>query len=348
MMTIRLADVARAAGVSQGTASNVFNRPEQVSTALRERVLAAAARLGYLGPAPAGRALRSGKAHLIALVAEADVVYVLTDPFCQRLLAGIGAACDVAGSGVAVVPAVTGGGGRWSMETAIADGFVLFCNDEPERLLALATRRGLPFVAVDSGPVVGASTVRIDDRAAAFAAATHLTALGHRRVAVLSLELAPDGRFGSVDATRMAQARHAVTRDRLAGYRDALAAASVDWPSVPVYETANDRGTVDAALGSLLSNDPRPTALIAMSDVIARHAIRHLAGLGLSVPGDLSIIGFDDVPDPMGAGPPLTTIRQPIEAKGEVAGGMLLGLVEPGDVVLPAELVVRGSTERAR
>jgi DNA-binding LacI/PurR family transcriptional regulator len=345
MGTVRLKDVAAAAGVSQGTASNVFNRPGLVRPALREAVLAAASRLGYGGPAPAGRALRSGKAHLVALVVEQRLEYILTDRYSQRLLAGIAKACDEAHSGLAVVAAhdeAQGGatGPGWSVDTAIADGFILLCH--AHRLIGRARRRGIQFVAVDSGPVPGAATVNVDDRVGASAAAAHLLALGHRRIGILALELSDDERTGPIDAARRRKKGYAVSLERLAGYLETLAAAGIAADAVPAYETFNDAPTVAAGIAHLLECQPRLTGLLAMSDTIAEAAIAALAERGMAVPGDVSVVGFDDAGL---AGPvPLTTLAQPIEAKGALATRMLLGAEPPAARVLPTVLVVRGST----
>ncbi len=341
MTKVRLKDVALAAGVSQGTASNVFNRPALVRPELRDAVLEVARQLGYGGPAPAGRALRSGKAHLIALVVEQTLEYMLTDGYSQRLLAGIARVCDEVHSGLAVVAAESEDRGPgWSVDTAIADGFILLCH--AHRLIERAERRGIPFVAVDSGPVAGAATVDTDNREAAAKAAAHLIGLGHRKIGILSLELAEDERSGPIDAARREVKGYAVTRDRLAGYLGTLAAAGIDAQSVPVFETFNDRPTVAAGVAHILQCLPGVTGLIAMSDTMARAAIAELGCRGLEVPADVSVVGFDDVG---AAGAlPLTTLAQPIEAKGALAARMLLGLESPAAHVLPAVLQVRAST----
>lgn len=347
MTRIRLKDVALAAGVSQGTASNVFNRPELVRAEVRESVLAAATRLGYGGPAPAGRALRSGKAHLIALVVEQTLEYMLTDAYSQRLLAGIARVCDEVRSGLAVVAADDAARSPgWSVDTAIADGFILLCH--AHRLIERARRRGIPFVAVDSGPVPGVATVDTDNREAAAQAAAHLISLGHRRIGILSLELAEDERTGPIDAARRRVRGYAVSRDRIAGYLESLTTAGIDPEQVPIYETFNDADTVRDGIDWLLAREPRLTGVLAMSDTIARAAITTLVARGLWVPGDVSVVGFDDV-GPKGA-LPLTTLAQPIEAKGTLAARMLLGLEPEAAHVLPSALIVRRSTgpERRR
>ena len=137
-----------------------------------------------------------------------------------------------------------------------------------------------------------------------------------------------------------------MTRERLAGYAEALTAAGLAWDDVPIYEGhPNSRALGAAAVAALLAIDPPPTALLAMSDEIALGAIDGAHAAGRSVPEQLSVVGFDDAP----AATPrdLTTIHQPLVDKGRAAGRMLLEAIAggtPADVTLPTELVVRGST----
>jgi DNA-binding LacI/PurR family transcriptional regulator len=137
-----------------------------------------------------------------------------------------------------------------------------------------------------------------------------------------------------------------VTRERLRGYADAIAAAGLDWDAVPVYEGhPNSRALGAGAIGALLALDPPPTAVLAMSDEIAIGVMEGARAAGLDVPGRLSVVGFDDVPAATPRG--LTTIRQPLVDKGRAAGRMLLESIAggtPADVTLPTELVVRTST----
>lgn len=348
MKKARLKDVAALAGVSQGTVSNVMNRPELVREELRERVHAAAKALGFRGPAPAGRLLRSGRSNLIAIVVDASLHYIVNDPFGQKLISGIAEVCDEQKIGLTIVSAGAERSDGWSMETAIVDGFILFCITEDNRLVELARRRGLPFVAVDSGEVPGAAAVDVDDRKAAAEAARHLLAFGHRRIGILSLECDEEGRAGFIDDERFRQIRYVTPRARLLGYRDAFEAAGVPARDVMAYECHNDAPTVFDAIEEMFASDREPpTALLAMSDTMALAAYAALRARGLRVPADVSIVGFDDVPGAETASPPLTTIRQPVEQKGRVAARMLLDGGR-AHVILPTELVVRASTAPPR
>ncbi len=349
MRKVRLSDVAEAAGVSQGTASNVYNRPDIVRPEVRAAVLEVAERLGFTGPAPTASALRRGRANLIAVVSDESPAYFLGDPYGRRLLQGAAEVCDAQGVGLTLASTRPRGGGQgWSIDTALVDGFILFCYEDGTEVAAHARARGLPMVAIDAGPVVGAATVGIDDRAAAHAAAAHVAALGHRRVGVLSLELADDGRTGPLDAARMAAARYRSSRDRMLGYREALAAAGIDAADCPAFETFNDAETAAAGLAWLFDRPEPPTAILAMSDVLALAALDWLAARDLRAPEDVSVVGFDDTPEAARAAPPLTTLAQPADLKGRIAAEMLLGLRPMGDHAFDARLTVRQSTAAPR
>jgi DNA-binding LacI/PurR family transcriptional regulator len=348
--TAKLADVAKAAGVSQGTVSNVFNRPDLVSDELREKVEAAARSLGYRGPDPRGRLLRAGRVNAIGVVVTSNLASFFLDPYERRFLAGVARGCDEQGAGLALVSALNDESAAWNIRTALVDGFILDCMMEGSRLVDLAARRGLPFVAVDFAEESGLDVVRIDDRRGARLAAEHLIDLGHREFAVAALEFDADDRTGFVDEARVAAARYGVSRNRMRGYTDALAAAGL--PPPPVYETFNDEATSAEAVDALLARNPGATAFLCMSDVIACAVVRRLGALGRKVPEEVSVIGFDDTDEAGRLDPPLTTIRQPIEEKGGAAVRMILDPRAPGArpraVELPLELVVRATTAPPR
>lgn len=348
--TVKLADVAKAAGVSQGTVSNVFNRPDLVSDELREKVEIAARTLGYRGPDPRGRLLRAGRVNAIGVVVTGALTSFFEDPYERRFLAGIARGCDGQGAGLALVSALNDESAAWNIRTALVDGFILNCMVEGSRLVDLAARRGLPFVAVDFAADSGFDVVRIDDRHGARLAAEHLIGLGHRRIGVIALEFDSDDRTGFVGEERVAAARYGVTRNRLRGYQDAFVVAGLAPPIV--YETFNDEATVIEAVDAILARDPDVTALLCMSDVTACAAVRHLRTLGRRVPEDVSVVGFDGTEEAERLDPPLTTVRQPIDAKGETAVGMILegraANAPPRCVTLPLDLVVRASTAAVR
>jgi len=346
---VRLADVAKAAGVSHGTASNVFSRPEIVREEVRERVKAAAEKLGYGGPDPKGRLLRAGKVNAIGVAAAWELSYFFEDPFARLVMEGIAQECDRAGAGISLVSAINTEQLAWSISSALVDGFVVFCSEDGARVVELARERKLPFVTLDfAGNDPTVSSLGIDDRAGARMAADHLVGLGHRRFAVLTLPVV-ENRHGPATYEQVCAAIYPGSRDRIRGYADALVRQGIDMADVPIYETENDEASARAGMEHIFSGPNRPTAILAMSDRMALAAIEWLHGRGLSVPSDISVVGFDGVPEGAVSRPPLTTVAQPTVEKGRRAVEMILGF--DGTVrreTLDVELVVRKSTAAPR
>ncbi|MEM7567499.1 MAG: LacI family DNA-binding transcriptional regulator [Pseudomonadota bacterium] len=346
---VRLADVAREAGVSQGTASNVFNKPDLVREEVRERVLAAAAALGYQGPDPRGRLLRAGKADAIGVVVSEELAYFFADPYARRFLAGIAEVCDAQGSGLLLISAGRMRSDSDSVRTALVDGFIVYSLEDGAHLLEPVRARRLPYVSVDFEG--GAGSVRVDDRRAAADLARHLIGLGHRRFGVLGFA-APDvaqdeNGIGALSVEDALEARFSVKRDRLAGFMDALGEAGIGAGDVSLVETPNARGLGQVATRRLLDAAPETTAILAMSDVLALGALDHAAQAGIAVPDRLSLTGFDGLPLSQRAEPSLTTMRQPIAEKGRRAAAMLFA-GKSDAVRLDVEMMLGGSTGPAQ
>ncbi len=345
---VRLADVAKAAGVSQGTASNVFNRPELVRPEVRERVEQSAQRLGYAGPDPKGRLLRAGKVNAIGFVSADDMAYFFHDPFARLLMAGIAEVCDEHGAGMALVSASSGERAAWSIETALVDGFIVHCLEDGDRLIGLTRKRNLPFVAIDLDAGPGTSSILVEDEGGAHAAAHHLLELGHRKIGFLSMDARGDGRFGFVDAERIRTCNCKVERDRLTGYAAALAEHGIELEGLPIMEAPNERAAAVRYVDELIDRAPDTTAIVAMSDILALAAMDAIQARGLRVPEDMSVVGFDDIPEAATSDPPLTTVAQPIVEKGRRAARLIFEAREPRKEILEVKLVVRGSTAPPR
>jgi DNA-binding LacI/PurR family transcriptional regulator len=339
----KLADVAKAAGVSSGTASNVFNRPEIVSVEVKGRVEAAARRLGYTGPDPKGRLLRAGKVNAIGVVTSDDTAYSFVDPFMRMVMSGIAQECDARGAGVALVS--TGrAGGSWGIQSALVDGFIVHCQNVAEELVSLARERNLPLVAIDLEAGPGTSSVLIEDRRGAYLAARHLLELGHRRIGLLSFKAGKTCCEGPVAPGHVEGAAYRFMRDRIAGYAEALAEQGLGLDALRIVEARNDRAAAARTADQLLAAEPGLTAILGMSDVLALAALDAARARGLRVPQDLSVVGFDDIADAAASDPPLTTVAQPAVEKGRVAARLVFEPDPPRTEVLPVKLVVRGTT----
>lgn len=345
---IKLSDVAKAAGVSQGTASNVFNRPGIVRAEVREKVEAVARALGYSGPDPKGRLLRAGKVNAIGVATAEPLSYFFDDPFARVLMSGISEALDVHGAGISLVSAASDEKLDWNIQSAIVDGFILLCIESGFRLVELTRERKLPFVALElETRDETISAIGINDYEGARVIARHVADLGHRDIAILTLELVDD-RVGRVTFEQAQAAIYSASRKRAQGYCSMLAEYGVDIGTIPIYETENDRKSVNSALEQIFSAETVPTAIIAMSDRAALFTIEWLRERGLAVPGDVSVVGFDGVPEGAFSDPPLTTVTQPIRQMGRLAVQMILDGGAPRREMLEVELTVRKSTAPPR
>jgi DNA-binding LacI/PurR family transcriptional regulator len=346
--TPTLADVARAVGVSRTTVSNAYNRPDQLSDDLRRRIHEAAARLGYQGPDPVARGLRRGRTGMFGLLYDQPLSYLFTDPAILLFMAGLSGVWDGAGVSLAVLPSIHADDtGTSVLAAAGVDGFVSICDmSDHGRVDAFIARR-LPFVTVDAGESSGRCRVGIDDRSASAVATRHLLDLGHERLAVVALPRGPRAAGGPVDPARPGAIRSTVTGTRLAGIRDAVEAAGLDWASVQVLAVPDlepPRALGRRLGGILLDRADRPTGVVAMSDELAAGVLDAAAERGVAVPGQLSVVGFDDTATATAVSPALTTVRQPLEAKGEAAARLLLEGAPATALVLPTEFRPRAST----
>jgi DNA-binding LacI/PurR family transcriptional regulator len=351
-----LARIAEELDVSAMTVSNAYNHPDRLSGALRERIFETAGRLGYHGPDPVARSLRRQRTDVVGVLYSGPLSYAFEDPAAASFLSGLSSATERADLGLLLVAA----GGYVAAERhpraaarAAVDGFVIYSMSDEEPLLAAALDRQLPAVVVDQPFKEGVPYVGVDDEAAARTAAEHLLHLGHERFAVVSFALSPDVRDGIANLPRQEQAAFRVSRLRLRGYRGALEDAGLSWSAVPVYECpGSSRELGRRAAGALLAPGRGPTAILATSDQLALGVIAWATERGLSVPGDISVVGFDDIPAAATADPPLTTVGQDHAGKGLLAGRMLISQLRkedaPGTEPLPTTLVVRGSTSLPR
>jgi DNA-binding LacI/PurR family transcriptional regulator len=351
-----LAAIAERLGVSRATVSNAFNRPERLSADLRARILATADELGYSGPDPVARSLRRGRAGAVAVLVAERPTYAFSDPAGVALLDGLAEVLGSRESGLLILSGDGSGGGPSAQAVAGAavDAFVLYCLADDDPCLDTLSRRRLPVVCVEGPSFPGASTVTLDDEAASAHLIEHLLELGHRTFAVVTMECRPDGGHGPLSHDRSAAITYGPTRRRLDGCLRALAAAGLDPAGVPRFESAHNDPILgaEAARWLLAGGDgrPRPTALVCQSDILALGALAACADLGLDVPGDVSIVGFDDIAAAALADPPLTTARQPLREKGMAAGRLVAAGLDgrrPRRITLPVDVVVRGSTGRA-
>jgi LacI family transcriptional regulator len=325
---VTIGDVAARAGVSIATVSRVVNDRYGVAPSTIIRVQEVIDELGYESSLVA-RSLRSQRTNVIGILVSG------IEPFSAELLKGAARAVQHSAFELVIYSGGMSGREGWErrylsrLSGTLADGIILVT---PTVVEVNATH---PIVAVD--PHVGESampTVGSQNYEGAVAATRHLIELGHRRIGFLA------GRPDLESARR-----------REAGYRDALVAAGIAFdPQLVAVGGFTEESSARPARG-LLSRADRPTAVFAANDLSAIQVIRTAGELGLCVPADLSVVGFDNIPESALTDPPLTTVDQSIQLLGEEAVRILIELIErpggngaPAHVTLPTELVVRRST----
>ncbi len=348
-----LQTIADRVGVSRMTVSNAFSRPDQLSAELRRRILDAADALGYAGPDPAARALARGTTGAVGILLTDSLGTAFTDEVASSFLGAI--AAELAPSGLAITLLSDSGPSSIVPARDIPmDGALVYSCTVESQALTWLERRHLPLVYVDQEPATDFDTVNIDDRNGARLAAEHLVQLGHRRIGIAISNLGAT--VGIVDDPLSTVVGH-VSRQRLRGWLDALTATGIQ----PVVAQGTHKGEEDGRTAAQLlltaGADARPTAILCFSDVVAFGVVQEALRLGLAVPDDLSVVGFDDNPLAQRMTPPLTTVRQDVAGKGRAAAAALTAAIararsgaapSPRHVELPTELIVRASTAPPR
>jgi alanine racemase len=337
----RIADVAREAGVSKTAVSFAFNSPDRLSLDTAERIRVVAEQLGYT-PHPVARMLSQRETLTIGVLTPQALSVIFSNPFFGAFSEGVAIAAEASGYALYFISPLHGSLAQ-AMSRATVDGVVAIglSDDHPE--VEQIRRAGVPIVLVDSTALPEHGSVQVDDIGGARAAAEHVIGLGHREVLIIGVE--PPAPSEAMDPG-------GVIARRLFGYREAFANAGVIVrDDQVVVGPASIEGGM-AALNGAWEDGLRPTAVLAMSDAMAIGAMRALRDMHLTIPGDVSVVGFDDIDLAQHVDPPLTTVHQPIRRKGEEAVRLLLTVVQRRDQAkaehsrLETRLIVRGSTGR--
>ena len=338
MGRVTVKTLATALGVSPATVSNAYNRPDQLSAELRQRVLAKALELGYPGPDAAARTLRVGRSDAVGVLLTERLSYAFSDPFAVEFLTGLSEIAEQHQVSVLLMPLSFSGDEPdvTAIQRASIDALTIMCLPEQHPAAAVARARGIRFVGTDIRDDPEASWVAIDDLQGGVLVGKHLAALGHRDVAVLVETNAPAGsRVVELAAEEVNFLDYA---SRLRGLRQSLSGR------LRVISGGHNALASGAAAARWLVQQPEPpTAVVGLSDVLALGALGALAELGVDVPGRVSVCGFDDIADAGARG--LTTVRQPIRERGRQVGRRLVDpQAGPRQLLLPIQLVPRTST----
>lgn len=349
---VTMKDVAKKAGVSQASVSYAYSGSGRVSQPQRDVIFAAAAELGYTGPNVAGSSLRLGRIGTVGVLTPGSLAAAVEDPSTALLLRGIVEVSELADVGLTLLPVNGGVPAEQPPDPVmpgalrgLVDGVVMHClaNDHP--VVGAILARHIPAVAIDSPRLPGLPYVTVDHRSAGAVQMDHILRQGHRRIGVVSDRLGPAPARGVRPLSAVDPVGEFYLRERLAGYREAITAAGLDTSQVNLVEATNiDMDSGMAAAAQLIAA-AEPTAIVATSDVHAVAALKVLKAEHISVPDQVSVIGFDDAPiaDLMD----LTTMRQPLADKGREAATILLELIAGRTrrrSVKPTQLIVRATT----
>ena len=336
-MRLKLEDIGRMAGVSRSTVSRVVNGEPSVRPEVRERVEAVIRETGY-SPNAAARSLVSNRSGVIGLVIPSRVHSLFEDPYFARLIQGITLGSNQAGVTLSLFVAQTEQDERelypWVVESGFLDGVIITATRMGDPLVTRMASRQIPLVMVGRPDLATVSYVDVDNCDGARQAARHLAGIGAARIGMIG---APTNTTAGAD--------------RLAGFVGGLDEFGREL--VPELLVEGDFSELGGYSAMKILVERGVDAVFAASDTMALGALRAARELGVDVPGDVAVVGFDGFRASESSVPPLTTIEQPVSDTATRAVEMLLGLVSgelsaPTSVILPVRLVERDSTARSR
>lgn len=346
-MRVTMKNVAEVMGVSVMTVSNAFNRPDQLSADLRDRILSRAQKMGYGAPNAAARNLRQGRSNCYGVVFSESLTYAFSDPYSVLWLGGLSEALEKAGKTMMLLPVSEPSQANLDLvRRASVDGIAGQCASTPA--IEVAHQSGVPVVCTDSSDPDG-SWVTIDDHAAGRLVGRHVRRLGHRNVALVIEQVQPTQHSEPVEQPlREYQVdpddyRRGGLFDLWARHEGILAGLGDGIEIRVVTAGLNARRSGRLAAELLLDQLARPSAIICVSDVMAFGVLDAMHDRGLEPGRDVTVIGFDDLPEAERHG--LTTVHQPIHDKGRLVGELLLDPARaPRQITLPHTLMVRASS----
>lgn len=330
---LTLRDVATKLGVSTATISNAFNRPDQLSAAKREEILAACKTIGYHGPNRAAQILRKGHSNIIALVLADSIQYMVSDPLASKFIQGVSGELQKHSKHLLLYA----GDSETIMDIVdFVDGFICYGAPRNPVLAQEMSQQSKPVIAVDFD-LPGFPSINIDNEEAAYQVARQAVRPGDR-VAILGLRLIDSPSTCRVYDTPLFQCERSISHRRLEGYKRAVteadASVSSDWIwHIPESDSTYAR----QAAREVLNSHPRPDTVLCMSDIIALELLQCALAMDIKIPQQLRITGFDGIDEALRTRPPLTTVCQASMEKGQLAAHALLNQ-EQQTVNMPFEL----------
>lgn len=331
-MRLTINDIAKLAGVSRTTVSRALNNKSDINSETLKKIQTVIEQQDFW-PSFLAKAAKLNRSSTVGVVIPYSTDYILSNLYYSEILRGISSEAKNRGYYLLLIYSLPNADYITVYKEKRVDGFIIVSPNKNDReVFAKLDEQKVPYTATAKTPEPGSHKyVDVDNEKGILMGVTHLASLGHEKMA-----------FINVSSFLMSY------EDRLSGFKKALALRGINGRQDYIVDGESSiRGGFEAA-EKLIKLENKPTAFVCGNDMMAMGVIKLLKSKGFSVPGDFSVIGYDDIPLAQELDPPLTTIRQPTFDKGVHACSMLIDEIEDhvhgNEVILPVELVIRGTT----
>ena len=319
--TWTLKSVAKELGVSNATVSNAFNRPDQLSEKRRNEILASCKKLGYSGPNKVAQSLRKGQFNIVALVLPDSVEYMVTDPVASKFVKGVASILEKNKVNLLLF---SGTSDNINAISDFVDGFICYGSPRNGELIEQLKTTTKKVVTADFD-IDRKASVGIDNEQAAY----DIAKLGLRdsddQIAILGLRLLDTDLTCRVYDTPNIDIHCSIAHQRLNGYKNAIEEVGAQLQNDRVWNIPeSSHHYAHIAVTEALNSTPRPNVLLCMSDLIALTALQEIHAMGLNIPEDIRVVGFDGIDEAFRSNPPLTTVHQNSEEKGIKAAELFI------------------------
>ncbi|GAB2708341.1 LacI family DNA-binding transcriptional regulator [Aliiglaciecola aliphaticivorans] len=318
---LAIKEVARRLGVSTATISYAFNRPDQLSEKRRKEILSACEKMGYFGPNKAARSLRQGTSNIIALILPDELAYMVSDPVASEFIQGVAKALNSTEKHLLLF---SGNNDNVNEIIDFVDGFICYGSPRNPALLEQLPNIKKNIVTVDFD-IAGAPSINIDNEEAAYQSAC--LAIGERKEtpAIIGLRLVASDLTCTVENRPLIGSGYSISHRRLDGYLRALGQRQISIDESHIWHIPeNIHKYAIKAAKQALSLTPVPTIVFCMSDIIALAVVKVAVQMGIRIPEDLRVVGFDGIEQGQQYHPKLTTVQQFSVEKGIKAAELFI------------------------
>lgn len=334
-----LKSIANEIGVSNATVSNAFNRPDQLSKKRREEILASCKKLGYSGPNKAAQSLRSGKFNIVALVLPDSVEYMITDPVASDFVKGVSSVLEKSKVNLLLFSGISD---NINSVADFVDGFICYGSPRNTELIEQLRTTTKKVVTVDFD-IDRKASVGVDNEHAAYEIAKLAINSQDDDVAILGLRLLDSNLTCRVYDLPNSASQFSIAHQRLSGYNKAMNELNVNLRADRVWNIPENKHPFALiAAREALTTVPRPNVLLCMSDLIALAALKEINAMGLKIPEDVRVVGFDGIDEALRSTPSITTVHQNNVKKGMKAAELFIKRATDS-VIIPYHIEHGGS-----